>query len=80
MQLGLMLWTCLSQDGKFSFPLESVKKLKGLRELQDPSAESGKQFDGPVVPALCSSPKFPAELQPVCKEPNAHEILRRLGE
>ncbi|KAK1340068.1 hypothetical protein QTO34_018632 [Cnephaeus nilssonii] len=66
------------QDGKFSFSLESVKKLKGLRELQEPSSGSGMQFDGPAVPALCSSTKFPAELKPVCKEPNAHEILRRL--
>lgn len=75
-----MLWTCLSQDGKFSFSLESVKKLKGLQELQEPGIDSGKQFDGPVAPALCSSAKFPAELKPVCKEPNADEILRRLGE
>lgn len=76
--LGLTLWTCLSQDGKFSFPLESVKKLKGLQELQEPSIASRRQFDGPVAPALCSYPKFPEELKPVCKEPNAHEILRRL--
>lgn len=66
------------QDGKFSFPLESVKKLKGLQELQEPSIASRRQFDGPVAPALCSYPKFPEELKPVCKEPNAHEILRRL--
>ncbi|XP_016060638.1 PREDICTED: guanylin [Miniopterus natalensis] len=66
------------QDGKFSFDLESVKKLKGLRELQEPSIWSRRQFDGPAVPTLCSSPKFPKELKPVCKEPNAHEILRRL--
>ncbi|CAK6441087.1 unnamed protein product [Pipistrellus nathusii] len=66
------------QDGKFSFSLESVKKLKGLRELQEPSVGNGIQFDGPAVPALCSSSKLPAEIKPVCKEPNANEILRRL--
>ncbi|ELK31114.1 PREDICTED: guanylin [Myotis davidii] len=63
------------QDGKFSFPLESVKKLKGLRE---PRIDSGVQFDGPVAPDLCSSTEIPAELKPVCKEPNANEILGRL--
>ncbi|XP_006087300.1 guanylin [Myotis lucifugus] len=66
------------QDGKFSFSLESVKKLKGLRGLREPSIDSGVQFDGPVAPDLCSSTEFPAELKPVCQEPNANEILGRL--
>ncbi|XP_025782230.1 guanylin [Puma concolor] len=67
------------QDGEFSFSLESVKKLKDLRELQEPSIRNRRKSGGPVVPIACSHQKFPGELKPLCKEPNAQEILRRLG-
>ncbi|XP_007953744.1 guanylin [Orycteropus afer afer] len=73
------------QDGHFSFPLESVKKLKDLREFQKPwvgnSRKAGQvagEMAGPVIPILCSYPEFPKELKPLCKEPNAQEILQRL--
>ncbi|XP_075395493.1 guanylin [Tenrec ecaudatus] len=73
------------QDGDFSFPLESVKKLKGLQEF--PPSGGGHHRKAimlaegmaePGVPILCSHPGFPKELRPLCKEPNAHEILQRL--
>lgn len=70
-----MLWTYLSQDGKFSFSLESVKKLKDLGDPQELSRRSSG-----VVPTLCNHPNFPKELRPLCKERNAREILQRLGE
>lgn len=73
----LMLWTCLPQDGEFSFPLESVKKLKNL---QEPRIRNNSQVEGPVDSTLCSHPKFPEELKPLCEKPNAQEILQRLGE
>ncbi|XP_011376236.1 guanylin [Pteropus medius] len=63
------------QDGEFSFPLESVKKLKNL---QEPRIRNRRQLDGPVDSTLCSHPKFPEELKPLCKKPNAQEILQRL--
>ncbi|XP_043429332.1 guanylin [Prionailurus bengalensis] len=66
------------QDGEFSFSLESVKKLKDLRELKEPSIRNRRKSGGPVVPIACSHQKFPEELKPLCKEPNAQEILRRL--
>nr|XP_012620638.1 guanylin [Microcebus murinus] len=70
------------QDGDFSFSLESVKKLKGLREPQESRIGKFwklKPMDGEsVVPVLCNNSKFPEELKPVCKEPNAQEILDRL--
>ncbi|XP_037354030.1 guanylin [Talpa occidentalis] len=66
------------QDGKFSFPLESVKKLKDLQDLPAPSMENRGTFGRPMVPRLCRNPNFPIELKPICKEPNAHEILQRL--
>lgn len=72
----LMLYTCLSQDGEFSFSLESVKKLK---KLQEPRIWNHRQLDGPVDSTLCSHPKFPEELKPLCKKPDAQEILQRLG-
>uniref|UniRef100_A0A673TQS8 Guanylin n=1 Tax=Suricata suricatta TaxID=37032 RepID=A0A673TQS8_SURSU len=78
-------WTVLAggvtvQDGEFSFPLESVKKLKDLQELQEPGIRNHRKSGGPVVPKVCSHQKFPEELKPLCKEPNAPEILQRLGE
>lgn len=33
-----------------------------------------------MAPNACSHQKFPEELKPLCKEPNAQEILQRLGE
>ncbi|XP_017397270.1 guanylin [Cebus imitator] len=72
------------QDGNFSFSLESVKKLKGLQEPQEPRVGKLKKFGAmpgePVVPILCSNPNFPEELKPLCKEPNAQEMLQRLEE
>uniref|UniRef100_A0A8C8ZFW3 Guanylin n=1 Tax=Prolemur simus TaxID=1328070 RepID=A0A8C8ZFW3_PROSS len=70
------------QDGDFSFSLESVKKLKGLREPQELRiGKFWKLTSTPgesVVPVLCSNPEFPEELQPLCEEPNAQEILERM--
>lgn len=65
----------LSQDGKFSFSLESVKKLRDLGDLQEPTRRSSA-----MVPNPCNYPNFPEELKPLCKERNAREILQRLGE
>ncbi|CAD7684140.1 unnamed protein product [Nyctereutes procyonoides] len=67
------------QDGDFSFPLESVKKLKALGELQERSMRSSSKRGGPALPTACSHRKFPEELRPLCKEPNAPEILGRLA-
>ncbi|XP_004678922.1 PREDICTED: guanylin [Condylura cristata] len=66
------------QDGKFSFPLESVKKLKDFQKPQVSSIENPRTLGRPLVPSLCRDPNFPKELKPVCKEPNAQEILQRL--
>ncbi|KAF6108984.1 guanylate cyclase activator 2A [Phyllostomus discolor] len=61
------------QDGKFSFSLESVKKLRDLGDLQKLTRRSSA-----VVPNPCNYPNFPKELKPLCKERNAREILQRL--
>ncbi|KAL2772751.1 guanylin precursor, partial [Daubentonia madagascariensis] len=70
------------QDGDFSFSLESVKKLKDLRELQEPRAGKLRKLEpmpgDPAAPVLCSNPRFPEELKPLCEGPNAREILQRL--
>lgn len=57
-----------------------MKKLKDLQEFQEPSIWNSKKFDGPLVPTLCKNPEFPEELKPLCKEPNAPQMLHRLGE
>ncbi|XP_032158435.1 guanylin [Mustela erminea] len=79
----LATWAVLAggvtvQDGKFSFPLESVKKLKDLQEFQELQEPHTRKSGGRAVPQVCSHQKFPEELKPVCKETNAREILHRL--
>lgn len=69
--------SCFSQDGDFSFSLESVKKLKDLQEAPESKVQGRRKF---VAPPLCSFSGFPEELRPVCKEPNSQDILNRLGE
>lgn len=75
---------CLFQDGDLSFPLESVKQLKDLKEEPKPRLVSHKRLAArapqPVTPSLCSHPAFPEALKPLCTKPNAEEILRRLSE
>ncbi|KAM5161702.1 guanylin [Callospermophilus lateralis] len=70
------------QDGDFSFSLESVKKLKDLWDLPEPKIGNFRKLvptlGKPVAPVICSYKAFPEELKPVCKEPNAEEILQRL--
>ncbi|XP_021056845.1 guanylin [Mus pahari] len=70
------------QDGDLSFPLESVKKLKDLLEVQDPRLVNHKfapTLLKPLAPQLCSSHSaLPEALRPLCEKPNAEEILQRL--
>ncbi|CAH6790796.1 Guca2a [Phodopus roborovskii] len=70
------------QDGDLSFPLESVKQLKDLQEVPESLLVSHKRFAPrllvPAAPPLCRHPKFPEALRPLCKKPNAEEILQRL--
>uniref|UniRef100_A0A8C3WGQ4 Guanylin n=1 Tax=Catagonus wagneri TaxID=51154 RepID=A0A8C3WGQ4_9CETA len=77
----LGVWAALAggvtvNDGEFSFPLESVKKLKDIQELQKP--RNPRNLGGSINTILCNSPKFPEELKPICQEPNSEEILERL--
>ncbi|XP_031232750.1 guanylin [Mastomys coucha] len=69
------------QDGDLSFPLEAVKQLKDLREVQEPRLVSRKKFPPRLLQPeaqLCSHSAFPEALKPVCEKPNAEEILQRL--
>ncbi|XP_059110864.1 guanylin [Peromyscus eremicus] len=70
------------QDGDLSFPLESVKQLKDLKEAPEPLLVNHKKFAprlaAPVAPGLCSHSAFPEALKPLCKKPNAEEILKKL--
>ncbi|XP_036033394.1 guanylin [Onychomys torridus] len=70
------------QDGDLSFPLESVKQLKDLQEVPEPLLVNHKKFAPrlavPVAPRLCSHAAFPEALKPLCKKPNAEEILKKL--
>ncbi|KAL6042723.1 hypothetical protein STEG23_024395, partial [Scotinomys teguina] len=70
------------QDGDLSFPLESVKQLKDLLEVPKHLLVNHKKFAPrlaqPVTQELCSYSEFPEALRPLCKKPNAEEILKKL--
>lgn len=71
------------QDGALSFPLEAVKRLKDLEELPQPRLASPLRKLAPrpresAVPNACRNQNFPEALKPLCKEPNAGQILQRL--
>jgi hypothetical protein len=61
-----------------------VKKLKDLQELPESKVGSLRKLapvlSEPGAPRQCGSPAFPEALKPLCEEPNAEEILQRLGE
>ncbi|XP_004443201.1 PREDICTED: guanylin [Ceratotherium simum simum] len=78
----LWAWAALAggvtvQEGESSFSLESVKKLKDLRELQAPSIRNRRKADGCLAPILCRYPNSPEELKPICQQPGAQQILQR---
>ncbi|XP_006123698.1 guanylin [Pelodiscus sinensis] len=63
------------QVGKFSFPLESVKKLKGL--LDSPVAKNPQLRSASFTPP-CDNPDLPTEFQSLCAAPNADMIFQDL--
>lgn len=66
----------LLQCGDRSFPLEAVKQLKRLMNLDDdvsrPLAETS-------VVAVCAHPLLPQVLRPVCQEKGAAAVFSKLG-
>ncbi|XP_053308183.1 guanylin-like [Spea bombifrons] len=76
--LLLLLHFCscvIVKDGDFSFPLESVKKLSELL-----GSRIKRDISEPEVLKLCTDPRLPEEILPVCASPNAAEVLYRLGQ
>lgn len=73
-----------SQDGGYSFSLESVKVLMRLMEMDEIAMEA-RMGGRPIPPhhpprrLLCSNPTLPQELKPVCLEPHSDEIFARFG-
>ncbi|XP_048374873.1 guanylin [Sphaerodactylus townsendi] len=57
--------------GDFSFPLESVKKLKDL--LNAHHARSPRH-----VVTVCDDPDLPTEFQLICASPNSEALLKQL--
>ncbi|XP_044527360.1 guanylin [Gracilinanus agilis] len=62
------------QDGDFSYPLESVKKLKDLQ--QSGMRSRSAQHYGVH---LCAHPDLPKDLKPICDRPDAAQAFQRLG-
>ncbi|XP_054857005.1 guanylin [Eublepharis macularius] len=58
--------------GDYSFPLESVKKLKELSA--EPAARSSHNAIN-----LCNSPKLTEEFHSICASPKSGPLLRKLG-
>ena len=64
------------QVGDRSFPLEAVKHLKELMDLDD--SVSPRLADTSVV-AVCTNPALPQVFQPVCRERGAGMVFSKLG-
>ncbi|XP_043846396.1 guanylin [Dromiciops gliroides] len=72
--LATLVGSVTVQDGDFSYPLESVKKLK---DLQQSRMRSRKAQDYGVF--LCHHPDFPEDLKSVCDRPDSAQAIQRLG-
>uniref|UniRef100_G1RNV1 Guanylin n=1 Tax=Nomascus leucogenys TaxID=61853 RepID=G1RNV1_NOMLE len=68
------------QVSPVSLPWPRRLPAPNLQEPQEKLRKFAPIPGEPVVPILCSNPNFPEELKPLCKEPNAQEILQRLEE
>ncbi|XP_060115698.1 guanylin-like [Heteronotia binoei] len=67
------------QDGKFAFPLESVKKMKELLEKDTkPVSGSARSQTHVTFLRLCLNPELPKDLRPVCDREDAADVFRRL--
>ncbi|CAN9511956.1 unnamed protein product [Ophioblennius macclurei] len=79
--LALMLCLCTGSQGVWvkvgdrSFPLEAVKQLKELMDLDD--SVSPHLAETSVV-AVCADPLLPQVFQPVCRGKAAGIVLSRL--
>ncbi|XP_069567406.1 guanylin-like [Brachyistius frenatus] len=61
--------------GDRSFPLEAVKRLK---ELMDLNRSVIPHLSGTSVAAVCSDPALPQVFRPVCREKGAGTVFSRL--
>lgn len=67
---------CCVQVGERSFPLEAVKQLKLLSNLD---RGAGPHLTEASVAAACAHPLLPQVFRPVCQGKSADIILSRLG-
>lgn len=72
-----MFFFCLFfQVGERSFPLEAVKRLKELMDLDD---YTNPYLDETRVAAACANPLLPQVFQSVCQAKGTDLIFSRLG-
>ncbi|XP_006123699.1 guanylin-like [Pelodiscus sinensis] len=65
------------KEGEFSFPLEAVKKLKELLDV-DARSKPHMMARTSFIP-VCSRPELPKEFQDVCKREDVPLIFHRLN-
>ncbi|KAM9860369.1 guanylin-like [Aulostomus maculatus] len=63
------------KDGDRSFPLEAVKELKELMDLDDHVAP---HLSETTVTAVCANPLLPQVFRPVCQSRGAGMVFSRL--
>ncbi|KAI1890560.1 hypothetical protein AGOR_G00154940 [Albula goreensis] len=81
---ALLVAFCLASDavqvneGEFSFPLESVRKLADVMGV-DITVKQSPRLAKISTAAVCSNPDLPAEFLPVCESKGASMSFFRLG-
>ncbi|KAJ8391184.1 hypothetical protein AAFF_G00096130 [Aldrovandia affinis] len=66
------------KEGDFSFPLESVKKLKHLMGV-DTEVKHSPRLAKTSTAAICADPDLPTEFLTLCQSKGAAMSLSRLG-
>ncbi|XP_074047431.1 guanylin [Macrotis lagotis] len=72
--LATLVGSVTVQDGDFSYPLESVKKLKDLQQSWVRSREAQV-----YAVSLCNHPDFPKDLKSICDRSDGAQAFQRLG-
>lgn len=77
-ELTILIYSVFTQEGEFSFSLESVKKLWDILANGEIAKKTSLLSVFSAV-TVCANPLLPEEFQPLCQSNNAQAHISRLG-